>query len=136
MSEENFVFDIGRDALSVQNIQEKFSRVTSNIVNAVSSTFNQITSSNTPIIKRNYSCDDATDIKNNLDSLVAKSPIDEFQFEVPKDPYLSPYYATDDVLKQFPPVKILVRIKKVEKLISYLNRFYSFSVSCIGPVSR
>jgi hypothetical protein len=107
-SEENIVFDVGRDALSVQNLHQKFQKVTSNIMNAVSSTLTQMTSSSSPIIRRNYSCDDASDIRGSLDTNVAKSILEEFQFHVPKDPLLSPYLAADDVLKEFPPVKIIV----------------------------
>ncbi|CAH0560948.1 unnamed protein product [Brassicogethes aeneus] len=35
------------------------------------------------------------------------SMMDEFRFVVPKDPYLSPYFADDDDLKQFPPTRVL-----------------------------
>ncbi|XP_063230131.1 hormone-sensitive lipase isoform X2 [Bacillus rossius redtenbacheri] len=42
-----------------------------------------------------------------LDALHHRSPSEEFQFQVPKDPYLSPYYASDDVLRQLPPTSIL-----------------------------
>lgn len=44
-----------------------------------------------------------------LDSVEARSPSEEFKFDVPKNPFVSPYYATDEVLKQLPPVKIIVR---------------------------
>lgn len=33
---------------------------------------------------------------------------DEFEFDVPKDPYLSPYLTSDSLLQRLPPVKILV----------------------------
>ncbi|XP_015180600.1 PREDICTED: hormone-sensitive lipase isoform X2 [Polistes dominula] len=42
-----------------------------------------------------------------LDMERAKSPSEEFAFTVPKDPFLSPYLASDDILARFPPVKIL-----------------------------
>ncbi|KAI4483684.1 hypothetical protein M0804_007944 [Polistes exclamans] len=42
-----------------------------------------------------------------LDMERAKSPSEEFAFIVPKDPFLSPYLASDDILARFPPVKIL-----------------------------
>uniref|UniRef100_A0A1B0CEX7 BHLH domain-containing protein n=2 Tax=Lutzomyia longipalpis TaxID=7200 RepID=A0A1B0CEX7_LUTLO len=45
--------------------------------------------------------------KRNFDSLQAKSPSEEFIFQVPKDPYISPYFATDSVLKEMPPIKII-----------------------------
>jgi len=46
-----------------------------------------------------------------LDSLMQRSPSDELHFTVPRDPYLSPYWASDEVLKQFPPTKIVVSVK-------------------------
>ncbi|XP_012274425.1 hormone-sensitive lipase [Orussus abietinus] len=42
-----------------------------------------------------------------LDAMGERSPIEEFAFTVPKDPLLSPYLVSDDVLKQMPPMKIL-----------------------------
>ncbi|CAF4875604.1 unnamed protein product [Pieris macdunnoughi] len=45
--------------------------------------------------------------RSNLDSLIARSPSDEFMFSVPRDPVLSPYWAEDRLLKRFPPLRIL-----------------------------
>lgn len=101
-SEENVVLDIGRETISVQNLQEKVSSVASNLVNRVSSTFNAITTSK-PI----SSSGSQSEFQSNLEALIARSPSDEFIFEVPKDSHLSPYWATDEVLSQFPPTKIL-----------------------------
>nr|XP_050862934.1 hormone-sensitive lipase isoform X1 [Vespula vulgaris]XP_050862935.1 hormone-sensitive lipase isoform X1 [Vespula vulgaris]XP_050862936.1 hormone-sensitive lipase isoform X1 [Vespula vulgaris] len=42
-----------------------------------------------------------------LDTERAKSPSEEFVFTVPKDPFLSPYLASDDLLARLPPTKIL-----------------------------
>lgn len=106
MSEENIVFDISRDTISVQNFQEKVQRVASTLVDTVSSTITQITTSNRPII-RNYSCDDADEFRLLDNESVPVSPSADFIFTVPKDPYLSPIYASDEVLKQFPPIKIV-----------------------------
>ncbi|XP_058823346.1 hormone-sensitive lipase [Topomyia yanbarensis] len=101
-SEENVVLDIGRETLSVQNLQEKVANVATSLVNRVSSTFSAITTSN-PIA----SSSSQSDFQSNLDALIARSPSDEFIFDVPKDSHLSPYWATDEVLRQFPPTKIL-----------------------------
>lgn len=49
-------------------------------------------------------------IKDNLDELILHNPTDEFVFTVPKDPFLSPYWADDEMLKKVPPMKILVKI--------------------------
>lgn len=105
-SEENIVFDISRDTISVQNFQEKVQRVASSLVGSVSDTITQITTTNRPII-RNYSCDDADEFRMMDNELVPMSPSSDFIFTVPKDPYLSPIYASDDSLRQFPPIKIV-----------------------------
>ncbi|XP_055606263.1 hormone-sensitive lipase [Uranotaenia lowii] len=101
-SEDNVVLDIGRETLSVQNLQEKVSNVASNLVNRVSSTFSAITTSK-PI----SSSGSQSEFQSNLEALIARSPSDECIFDVPKDSHLSPYWATDAVLSQFPPTKIL-----------------------------
>lgn len=106
MSEENIVFDISRDTISVQNFHEKVTRVASSLVETVSSTITQITTTNRPII-RNYSCDDSDDIRTLDNESVPMTPSSDFIFNVPKDPFLSPIYASDDVLRQFPPIKII-----------------------------
>lgn len=106
MSEENIVFDISRDTISIQNFQEKVQRVASSLVDAVSSTITEITTSNRPIL-RNFSCDDIEALRMQNSFSVPMSPSSDFIFEVPKDPFLSPIYAQDDVLRQFPPIKII-----------------------------
>lgn len=35
--------------------------------------------------------------------------VDDYLFDVPQDPFISPLYATDEMLKQMPPIKFLVR---------------------------
>lgn len=45
-----------------------------------------------------------------LDVEKEQNILDEFRFAIPQNPYLSPYYASDEVLNEFPPVKILVNI--------------------------
>ncbi|CAL1676332.1 unnamed protein product [Lasius platythorax] len=42
-----------------------------------------------------------------LDMKSAKSPWEEFIFTVPKDMFMSPYFASDDMLAHIPPIKIL-----------------------------
>ncbi|XP_076753016.1 hormone-sensitive lipase isoform X1 [Xylocopa sonorina] len=42
-----------------------------------------------------------------LDTENGKSPLEEFAFTVPRDPYLSPYLASDHFLAQLPPIKML-----------------------------
>jgi hormone-sensitive lipase len=55
-------------------------------------------------------CDFSLAVRSNLDALIARSPSDEFIFSVPRDPFLSPYWADDQLLNKFPPVRILVSI--------------------------
>ncbi|CRL05668.1 CLUMA_CG018701, isoform A [Clunio marinus] len=105
-SEENIVFDISRDTISVQSLQEKVQRVASSLVDSVSSTFTQITTTNRPII-RNYSLDDSDDVRSLENESVPTSPSSDFIFNVPKDPFLSPLFASDEALRQFPPIKIV-----------------------------
>lgn len=42
-----------------------------------------------------------------LDIETVQSPFDEFLFTVTRDPFLSPYFAPDNVLAQLPPIKML-----------------------------
>lgn len=105
-SEENIVFDVSRDTISIQNFQEKVQRVASSLVDAVSSTITEITTSNRPIL-RNFSCDDIEALRMQNNFSIPMSPSSDFIFEVPKDPFLSPIYAQDDDLRQFPPIKII-----------------------------
>lgn len=55
-----------------------------------------------------------SDIFNSLcnlnNSKIPKAPDNEFEFTVSSNPYLSPYLADDDILRQFPPTKILTII--------------------------
>uniref|UniRef100_A0A182NRK8 Hormone-sensitive lipase n=1 Tax=Anopheles dirus TaxID=7168 RepID=A0A182NRK8_9DIPT len=101
-SEENIVLDIGREAISVQNLQERVTTAASNFVSKVSNTLTSITASK-PIAAGGSQ----NELQTNLDALIARSPSDEFIFHVPKDSHLSPYWASDEVLSQFPPTKIL-----------------------------
>lgn len=58
-----------------------------------------------------------------LDIERERSTIEEFKnITVPKDPFISPYLASDAALKQLPPVKILV--SKVFVLMLLLIKFY------------
>lgn len=46
-----------------------------------------------------------------LDIERERSAIEEFKtIQVPKDPFISPYLASDELLKQLPPIKILVSV--------------------------
>lgn len=43
-----------------------------------------------------------------LDSTRENTLLDELKFNVPNDPFISPFCAPDDMLKQLPPIKLLV----------------------------
>jgi hormone-sensitive lipase len=107
-SEENIVFDISRDTLRIGNFQEKLQRVASSLVDSVSLTLNEITKTSRPIT-RNMSCDESDDARTlDNDSVgVPESSSSDFIFNVPKDPFLSPIYANDDILSQFPAINIV-----------------------------
>lgn len=107
-SEENIVFDVSRDALSVQNLQEKVQSVASTIVGTVSSSIAQITTSNRPIIRnRSIESSDNSHSHASDHKPLIQSNSSDFIFTVPKDPFLSPFFADDDALRQFPPIKIV-----------------------------
>jgi hypothetical protein len=57
-----------------------------------------------------------SDSREALDSLMQRSPSDDFDFTVPRDPYLSPYWASDEVLKQLPPTKIVVSVRRDKEM--------------------
>lgn len=69
----------------------------SNVTNLISNTFTAMSS---------RSPSEHTSSIHFLDSSDLKNPSDEFKFTVPKDPYLSPYWAADEVLRQLPPTSI------------------------------
>lgn len=50
------------------------------------------------------------DFYNLNNAKIPKAPDDEFVFSVASNPHLSPYQADDDILRQFPPTKILTVI--------------------------
>jgi len=131
-SEENIVFDVSRDALSVQNLQEKVQNVASTIVGSVSSTITQITTSNRPII-RNRSIESSDNSHSNASDHkpLMHSHSSDFIFTVPKDPFLSPFYAEDDALRQFPPIKIvtLSLCPFFDDSITFAKRFRQLNVN-------
>lgn len=106
-SEENVLLEEGRDALNMQNIPNKIYKAVETAASSVASTFNAITS---PTVIRNGipMINGTTFTRSRLNSLTERNPADDYLFDVPKDPFLAPYYANDEMLKQMPAVKILV----------------------------
>lgn len=70
---------------------------------------------------------------SELDQMLDLDPTEEFKFTVPKDPYLSPYFATDEQLKQLPPVKIIVSILNLNVYENF--KLFFLLVSAIGSMS-
>lgn len=110
-AEEMLLLDQGRDMLSVQNIQNKIYQVVENVTNTVSQTITCMTAS-APIRE----CSQFSHLRTRLDSLIPKSPSEEFVFDIPRDPLLSPFWASDEVLSQFPATHILVIIYQYDEI--------------------
>lgn len=91
------------DAISMQTIQQKISQVMDHVASSVSNRLHFMTAS-TPIRE----CQEFANVRRRLDAVVQRSPTEEFVFEIPRDPLLSPFWATDEVLQQLPPTHILV----------------------------
>ena len=91
-SEENIVLDVGKESISVQSFQERVTQATTSFMNTVTSPFKSMMSD---------------DSRGNS---IPTASSDEFVFTVPINQYLSPYWASDEVLKQFPPTRILTTI--------------------------
>lgn len=53
---------------------------------------------------------------------------DEFMFTVPKDPLISPYWASDEDLKKLPPIRIVVCISASENP-SVFTMFYNKNIA-------
>ncbi|KAL0281198.1 UNVERIFIED_CONTAM: hypothetical protein PYX00_002258 [Menopon gallinae] len=68
-----------------------------NMSNLISNTFTATAAKSAGERKSNVHILDSSDLKN---------PSEEFKFTVPKDPFLSPYWAPDEVLRQLPPTSI------------------------------
>lgn len=104
ISEENLLIEVSKDVLTL-DFQGKLNSISDSITN----TLNRYTQSYE--IKRDggHPHRPIEDLQN-MDALIARSPSAEFAFQIPKDPFLSPYYASDDWLSKMPKTKILVRL--------------------------
>lgn len=65
-----------------------------------------------------------------LDSSDSKDPSEEFRFTVPKDPFLSPYWAPDDVLRQLPPTSICVRLFLIVDRPIEIYLYFNYNYFC------
>lgn len=106
-SEENVLLEEGRDALNMQNIPNKIYKAVETAANSVASTFSAITSPTS--IRNGIPTGNGTTFnRSRLNSLTERNTADDYLFDVPKDPFLAPYFANDEMLKQLPTMKILV----------------------------
>ncbi|XP_020716747.1 hormone-sensitive lipase isoform X1 [Ceratitis capitata] len=100
-SEENIIIDTGKEVIAFETLHGRFN----NAFNALTTTFDRYTKSSE--IRGVKEASERIQDLRNMDALIARSPSLEFAFQVPKDPFLSPYWASDEWLKQLPNTKIL-----------------------------
>ncbi|XP_050677425.1 hormone-sensitive lipase isoform X2 [Leptidea sinapis] len=93
------------DPKDAKKLGWRISEAATGIMDAMTSRFASITDSNS--IPGVELAQDALAVGSNLDALIARSPSDDFIFSVPREPLLSPYWADDELLKNFPPVRLL-----------------------------
>lgn len=96
-SEENILVETGRDMIAMDTLPGRLQEAVNNIINRCTQSY-EIQGTIPP---------GQQDVRN-MDALIARSPSEEFAFDVPKDPFLSPYWASDEWLSQLPETKILV----------------------------
>ncbi|CAH1728739.1 unnamed protein product [Chironomus riparius] len=99
-SEENIIIDVSKETLCVRNIHRRFQFAASSFRRCFSSTFGGFTRNNHTIIN-------LFEEEEEIKSKTSIKAVEDFSFTVPKDPLLSPFYASDEILKEFPPIKIL-----------------------------
>lgn len=90
-SEENVLLDESRDALNMQSIPNKIYKAVETAASSVANTFNAITSPTQ--ITNGIPMNDLSFNRSRLNSLTERNPADDYLFDVPRDPFLSPYYA-------------------------------------------
>lgn len=125
-SEENIIFDVGRETITVQNLQEKIQKVAEDFATVVQTTITTMTTSN-PI---NQIDPQTVQTEYNNDALLAISPSNEFLRNIPNDPYLSPYLAADDIFKEMPPTKIVGTVLDpcLDDCVMYAKKLKKFGV--------
>lgn len=115
-SEENIIIDTGKEVIAFETLHGRFN----NAFNALTTTFDHYTKSSE--IRGEAARGERIKDLRNMDALIARSPSVEFAFQVPKDPFLSPYWASEEWLKQMPNTKILV---------SFLNTIIKIMRLCL-----
>jgi len=98
--DDDILVETGRDLVAIDTLQGRLQEAVNNITN----TLNRCTQS---YAIHGSNVMGQQDVRN-MDALIARSPSEEFAFDVPRDPFLSPYWASDEWLSQLPETKILV----------------------------
>ncbi|ALC41362.1 CG11055 [Drosophila busckii] len=96
-SEQNILVETGRDLVAIDTLPARLQEAVNNIINRCTQSYE---------IHGSAAGSGQQDVRN-MDALIARSPSEEFAFDVPKDPFLSPYWASDEWLSQLPETKIL-----------------------------
>jgi hormone-sensitive lipase len=97
-SEENIIIDVSKETICASNIHRRFQFAASSFRRCFSSTFGGFTRNNHTIINS---------FEHDSKSKASSGTVEDFSFKVPKDPLLSPFYASDEILQEFPPIRIL-----------------------------
>lgn len=97
----------------------RISAATSSIVNTIISPFKPIRPHQLNL-NRHLTLDDPAEMKRILDSPVLHTPSDKWNFNVKMSPLMSPFYAEDQVLAQFPPTRIVV-----SQVVTLINRSFN-----------
>lgn len=98
-------------------------RLSPSLANGVNHDYDNYSDSNTSVGFFGLTFGKSIKKLRELDDEDAKSPSEEFVFTVPRDPLLSPYRISDDILRKLPPIKILVSINLLLIIIIIQNRF-------------
>lgn len=111
-SEENILLDESRDAINVQGIPQQLYKAVETAANSVANTFTSMTATTESASKNNgrKGSDGWNFLRHNLNAVDERNAVEEFQFKIPKDPFISPFYASDEMLLQMPRVHVLVSI--------------------------
>lgn len=111
-SEENILLEESRDAINVQDLPNKLYKAVETAANSVANTISAMTTSsqNSDNDDEKGENDSWNFLRTHLKAVNERNAVEEFQFEIPKDPFISPYYASDEVLLKMPKVKILVSL--------------------------
>ena len=92
-----------------KKINFRISAATTSLVNTIISPFKPVRPHQLNL-NRNLSLDDPAEMKKILDSPVLHTPSDKWNFNVEQSPLMSPFYADEEILRQFPPTRIVVRL--------------------------